>query len=116
MGIKTDDYEGDDRRRPDETLDQIRKAVGRIASHLDSETRHRNYIDEKFHRIDSTVFGNGQKGLVREMDQVKNDIIALRDTVKELVDFKKWIFLTLMAVLGKIGWEFIAWILKKGAA
>lgn len=111
-------YEGTERRKQAASLDDLRDGIGRIASHLESEDRFRQWVHEKFHDIKDTIFGNGKKGLIREMDAVQTEVGQLRK------DFDKmdgriervigWTLVSSISALALILFEVIMMVLRRG--
>jgi hypothetical protein len=117
--VSSGTYDGPDRRSKTEaSLENVQAAIGRVASHLESETRFRDWVHEKFHDIKDTLFGNGKKGLVREMDQVQGDILRLKEDFAEMKGLIKtvigWALASSISALGLILFEVVMLFLRRG--
>lgn len=99
-------------------LENIQAAISRVASHLESETRFRDWVHEKFDEIKGAIFGNGKKGLIRDMDQVQADVLRLREDFGEMKDLIKkvigWALVSSLSALGLIVFEIIMLVIRKG--
>lgn len=112
------DYTGPDRRSESKSLSEIKDVVGRLETYLESDTKFRDWVHEKFHDIKDTLFGNGKKGLVRDMDQVQSDLKHLGEDIAEMKDLVKkvqaWALVSSLSALGLIAFEVVMIVLKKG--
>lgn len=115
----SDAYEGSERRRGTSTsLEDIKDGIGRIALQLESERKFRDWVHEKFHDLKDTIFGNGKKGLIRDVDAIGQKVDVLEKNFEKMdarIDkVLGWALASSVSALGLIAFEVVMMVLRHG--
>lgn len=115
-------YNGPERRSSAGELGSVLAGIERLSSQMEGETRFRDWVRERVDEIKASIFGNGKKGLVREMDAVQmevkhltNDFQEFKNEVQGLIRrVASWAITACVSAIALIIFELVMLALRKG--
>ncbi len=107
---------------PPEAVARIDASLSQIVKILEAEPQFRDWVHKKIDEIKGAIFGNGKKGLIRDMDQVQ---LELKAVVQDFTEFKAevrgmvrsvaaWGLTSCIGAICLIVFEVAMFILRKG--
>lgn len=111
-------YAGPERRTARAAdLEDIKTGIARIAEGLEGQSSFRDWVHQKFDSIKESIYGNGKRGLVRDVDALDGKVTQLR------LDFDKmdariervvtWALVSSISALGLIIFQIVSMIMSK---